>query len=112
MNDERRFGHREQCYAKIRSEEAGLLGYVQDISDLGCRIIGISKSSLELGLQYNFSIWFEENAETTLSSCSFRGEIRWFESTAGFFLYGARVISFPSEEDARSFGSLLRYYGS
>jgi hypothetical protein len=112
MNDERRADRRELAYAKVRSLDADLLGYVQDISDSGCRIIAISKSDLELGRQYDFSIWLEENAETRIPPCSFRGEIRWLESDAAFSLYGARIISFSDDADAASFGSLLRYYGS
>jgi hypothetical protein len=112
MNDERRIDRRELAYAKVRSQEAGLLGYVQDISDSGCRIIAISKSDLELGRQYDFSIWLEEGADTTIPPCSFRGEIRWLESDAAFSLYGAHIVSFSASVDAASYGSLLRYYGS
>jgi hypothetical protein len=107
---EKRTQLRRQCFARVRQRKADLVGYIQDISEQGCKILVLSGSSLTVSTSMEFLVSFEEESETFPEPFSFRGEVRWIRKASGFMLCGIHVLSFPLPGDAGLYASLVKYY--
>ncbi len=99
---------REICYAKIILSDSDFIGWVRDISEIGCRTDFPVPSKPEIGCTYPFHIIAEESAE----GLDVRGEcqVRWIKEGHIFYSTGLEVTSFQRESDRNAYKALIDYY--
>ncbi|MBN1647534.1 MAG: PilZ domain-containing protein [Spirochaetales bacterium] len=99
---------REICYAKIILTNTNLIGWVRDISEIGCRTDFPVPTKPEQDKVYPFHIIAEESAGgvEVLGTC----QVRWQKEGAVFNSAGFEVISFHNEKDREAYKTLFAYY--
>ena len=105
---ENRQKDREICYAKVILTNTGLIGWIRDISEKGCRIDFASPSKPEIEKEYPFHIIAEESMSglEVLGTCF----TRWIKDGPVFNTVGIEVNSFHHPRDKESFKVLYAYY--
>jgi hypothetical protein len=109
-DSEKRARDRERCFARVMQADTDFMGYIQDISELGCRILALSPTVLKVTQTALFDVTLEEEPEAFPVPIRFLGEVRWTRNLPKYVLYGLKVNSFPSNRDADGFNSLVMYY--
>ena len=105
---ENRQKEREICYAKIILTGTDLIGWVRDISEIGCRTDFPVPTKPETDRVYPFHIIAEESAGGVeiLGTC----QVRWQKQGNVFNSAGFEVLSFHNEKDREAYKTLFAWY--
>lgn len=105
---ENRQKEREICYAKIILTNSDFIGWVRDISEIGCRTDFPVQAGPDLNKDYPFHIIAEESAEgiEIFGTC----KARWIKEGTIFISAGLEIVSFHNEDDRTAFKKLFTYY--